>query len=186
MRKALDGVYAGALAGACLAMVIIASLVFLQVLGRMADRVGVWLGMGRFGFAVPSLAEFGGFLFVAAAFLALPYTLRAAGHVRVTLILRFLPPAADRWLTALVLAIAIGLMCFAAWFVGWQTVASHARGSVSYGLIPVALWLPQGVMTLGIVIFIVALVDELVATLRGKTAAFREAELEREQAEGYR
>jgi len=185
MRKALDGLYGGALAAACLAMVTIASLVFIQVLGRMTDRVADWLGLGRFGFAVPSLAEFGGFLFVAAAFLALPYTLRAAGHVRVTLILRFLPPAADRWMTALVLLVATGLMCFAAWFMGWQTVASYERGSVSYGLIPIPLWLPQAVMSLGIVIFVVALVDELVAVLRGEGAAFRTAELEREQAEGY-
>lgn len=185
MRKALDGLYAGALAGACLAMVTIATLVFLQVLGRMADRVADWLGLGRFGLAVPSLAEFGGFLFVATAFLALPYTLRAAGHVRVTLILRFLPPAADRWMTALVLAVAAGLMGFAAWYVGWQMVASYERGSVSYGLIPIPLWLPQSVMTLGIVIFVVALVDELIAVLRGEGAAFRKAELDREKAEGY-
>jgi TRAP-type C4-dicarboxylate transport system permease small subunit len=186
MRKALDGLYAGALAGACLAMATIAALVFIQVLGRMADRVAVWLGIGRFGFAVPSLAEIGGFLFVAAAFMALPYTLRAAGHVRVTLVLRFLNPGVDRWLTAFVLAVAIGLMCFAAWFVGQQTFASFQRGSVSYGLIPIPLWIPQAIMTLGIGIFVVALVDELVATLRGVGAEFRRVEREREETESYR
>lgn len=186
MRKALDGLYGAALVGACLAMVTIATLVFIQVMGRIVDRLAVWLGMGRFGFAVPSLAEIGGFLFVAAAFLALPYTLRAAGHVRVTLLTRFLGSGTDRWLTAFVLAVAIALMCFAAWFVGVQTYSSFERGSVSYGLIPIPLWLPQATMTLGIAIFVVALIDELVATLRGGEAEFRRTEREREQSGGYR
>jgi TRAP-type C4-dicarboxylate transport system permease small subunit len=90
MRKALDALYAGALVGACLAMVAIAALVFLQVGGRVVDRMLTWFGASRIGFAVPSLTEIGGFLFVAAVFLALPATLRAAGHVRVTLALRVL------------------------------------------------------------------------------------------------
>ncbi len=180
MRKALDALYGATLVGACIAMAAIAALVLVQVIGRVIDRIAVWLGIARFGLAVPSLAEIGGFLFVAAAFLALPYTLRAAGHVRVTLLLRFLGPLADRVLTALVLAAAIGLAAFAGWAVGVQAHSSFMRGSVSFGLIPIPLWIPQAVMTLGIGIFGVALLDELVATVRGRDAAFRTAERQRE------
>lgn len=184
MRKALDALYGAALVGACLAMVLIASLVFVQVLGRVADRIAVALGMARYGVAIPSLAEIGGFLFVAASFLALPAALRAAGHVRVTLVLRYFGPSGDRVLTVLVLLAALGLAGFAAWSVGLQAYASYGRGSVSYGLVPLSLWIPQAVMTTGLVIFAIALLDELVAILAGGEAAFRKAEREREASEG--
>jgi TRAP-type C4-dicarboxylate transport system permease small subunit len=184
MRKALDTLYGAALVGACLAMTAIAALVFVQVLGRIIDRVATWLGMGRIGLAVPSLAEIGGFLFVAAAFLALPYTLRAAGHIRVTLALRFLGPKGDRIATVAVLLAGLGLAVFAAWNVGLQTIASWQRGSVSYGLIPIALWIPQAVMTTGLGLLALALLDELTASLRGEPAFLR-AERSRESGEGH-
>lgn len=184
MRKALDVLYGGAMVGACLAMISIATLVLLQVCARILDRVSVWLGLGRFGYSVPSLTEIGGFLFVAVAFLALPYTLRAAGHVRVTLVLRFLSPGIDRVLTALVLAVAFALIGFAAWSVGFQALSSFERASVSYGLIRIPLWLPQAAMTSGLVIFAIALLDELVTILSGDEAAFRKAEHAREREIG--
>ncbi len=184
MRKALDALYGAALVGACLAMVVIATLVFIQVMARVLDRIVVFLGMPRYGFIIPSLAEIGGFLFVAAVFLALPATLRSAGHVRVTLVLRYLGAAGDRVMTVLALLVALGLMAFATWAVTIQTIASYNRGSVSYGIIAIPLWLPQAVMTVGLILFVVALLDELVAILRGGDAAFREAERNREVTEG--
>ena len=183
MRKALDALYGGALAGACLAFATIAVLVMVQVLGRVIDRVADWIGAERLGIAIPSLAEIGGFLFVAAAFLALPATLRGAGHVRVTLALRFFGPTGERLLTACVLLLGLGLAGFAAWFLGVQALASFERGSVSYGLIPIPLWVPQAAMTFGVLLFALALFDEFLASLRGEPA-FREAERAREASEG--
>lgn len=184
MRKALDALYGAALVGACLAMVVIATLVFIQVMARVVDRIVVFFGMPRYGFIIPSLAEIGGFLFVASAFLALAATLRSAGHVRVTLMLRYFGPAGDRVMTVLVLLAALGLATFASWAVGVQTFASWQRGSVSYGIMAIPLWIPQAIMTSGIVIFAVALLDELVAILRGGEAAFRATERNREATEG--
>ena len=184
MRKALDALYGAALFGACLAMVVIAALVFIQVVARVVDRIVVLFGMPRYGFIIPSLAEIGGFLFVASAFLALAGALRAAGHVRVTLLLRWFGPSGDRVMTVLVLLAALGLTVFAAWSVGVQTLASYQRASVSYGILAIPLWIPQAVMTAGIVIFAIALVDELVAILRGGEAEFRRTERNREATEG--
>lgn len=184
MRKALDALYGAALVGACLSMIAIAALVFVQILGRVADSLAVLAGMPRYGFIVPSLAEIGGFLFVAASFLALPWTLRAAGHVRVTLALRTFGPRGDRAMSALVLLAALGLTAFALWSVWLLTYASFLRGSVSVGIIAIPLWIPQGVMTAGLAIFAIALADELAAILRGGDAAFRLAESQREASEG--
>ncbi len=184
MRKALDALYGAALFGACAAMVAIASLVLVQVLGRLADRIGSFLGLGRFGFAVPSLAEIGGFLFVAAAFLALPATFRAAVHVRVTLLVGWAGPRTDRFLTALALVVALGLTAYASWTVGGQALASFERGSVSFGLIAISLWIPQVVMTAGLVILAIAILDDLVAVLTGGEAQFRQVERSRAVGEG--
>lgn len=184
MRKALDALYGAALFGACLSMVAIAVLVLIQVIGRIIDRIADIFGMARIGLAVPSIAEIGGFLFICAAFLALPATLRAAGHVRVTIALRFAGEKSGRVLTAFVLIVALGLAAFASWTVGMQTYESFVRGSLSYGIVPIPLFIPQLVMTAGLVIFTVAILDELVMLLSGHEPAFRHIERTREISEG--
>jgi len=179
MRRALDTLYGGAMVGACLAMISIAALVFVQVAGRVIDRGLIAFGLPRWGISVPSLAEIGGFLFVAATTLALAYTLRAAGHVRVTLLLRLVGPAANRVLTALVLALGAALAIFATWHIGLRMLDAQAMGRVSFGLVRIPLWIPQAVMTAGFAIFCLALLDELWAALRG-APAFRAEEMRRE------
>lgn len=180
MRRTLDGLYAAGLLLAAIAMVGIGVLVLLQVAGRVIDRFLVFVGSAPLGLAIPSLAEFGGFLFVAAASLALPATLRAGQHVRVTfLALALRPGPAQRVLETAVLVGAAGLAGFASWHSGLQALDSWQFGSLSYGMIPVPLWIPQGAMTVGLALLLVSLVDELVALLRGDIPAFRQAELGR-------
>ena len=176
MRRALDLVYSAALVASALALVSIAVLVFVQIGGRILDRALLAGGREALGIQVPSLAEIGGFLFVAAAFLALPATLRAAGHVRVTMLARALPAPLARALTLLVLGAALGLAGFATWHSWLQALDSWQFNSVSFGMIRIPLWIPQGAMTLGLGIFAVALLDEFVATARGATPAFLAAE----------
>ena len=183
MRRTLDAIYGAALVAACTAMVIIALLVLAQVLGRVTDRALVLLGMRGLGLQVPSLAEIGGFLFVASSFLALPATLRAGGHVRVTLALKLGGPRLQRVLTVFVLLVAVGLALFAAWSIGAQALDSFRFGAVSFGTIRVPLWIPQSVMALGLGLLALALADELIAALRGQRPAFRAAEEGRESAE---
>ncbi|MCC5972018.1 MAG: TRAP transporter small permease [Pararhodobacter sp.] len=176
MRRFFDTLYTGALIAACAAMVAIAVLVLVQVLGRIIDRLAIWMGQAPPGIAIPSLAEFGGFLFVAAACLALPATLRAAGHVRVTLALGLMGPRLGRVFTGLVLLAALGLGSFAAWHSAEQMLDSWRFNTVSFGMVRVPLWIPQGAMTAGFGLLLVALVDELLVLLRGGEPAFRRAE----------
>jgi TRAP-type C4-dicarboxylate transport system permease small subunit len=176
MRKALDGLYAGAMFLACLSMVTIAALVLVQILGRVLDRVMTLIGLDPIGFTIPSLSDFGGFLFVAATTLALPYTLRAGGHVRVSLLLSVGGPRLQRAITVLVLLAALALAGFAAWHSGAQALDSWQFNSVSFGMVQVPLWIPQGVMTLGFGLLALAVADELITTLRGREPGFLRAE----------
>ncbi|MCL1628294.1 MULTISPECIES: TRAP transporter small permease [Roseinatronobacter] len=181
LRRVLDHIYNAALGAACLAMIAIAVLVFVQIIGRIIDRALILSGVDPLGLAIPSLSDFGGFLFVAAATLALPATLRAAGHVRVTLALALFGPRAGRVLTLAVLVIALGLAGFAAWHSGVQMWDSLSFNTVSFGMVKVPLWIPQAVMTTGFALLALAVLDELMIALQGQSPAFRLAETKRSE-----
>lgn len=180
MRRVLEGLYRLALALAALCLVLIAVLVLAQVLGRIADKLLLFAGLRAFGLAVPSLAEIGGFLFVAASCLAFAPTLRAGTHVRVKIIAGAVGEGIARGLDAAMLIGAAALACFAAWHSSLLVLDSWQSGSVSYGTIPIPLWLPQTAMAAGFVILAIAVIDELVLTMTTGKAAFREAEAARD------
>ena len=169
MRRFLDRLYAGALALAAATFAAIAVLVLLQVLGRLLDRAARALGAPPPGFTIPSLAEIGGFLFLGAVFLGLAGTFARGGHVRVTLLIRALPDQVGRWLAALVALGAAALAVFSTWSSFLQLRDSIAFNSVSFGMVKVPLWMPQLVMTLGLALFVVALLDAAVTLIRGGT-----------------
>jgi TRAP-type C4-dicarboxylate transport system permease small subunit len=184
-RRFFDRLYEVSLALSALALAVIAALVAVQVAGRIIDRAALALGAQPPGVVVTSLAEIGGFLFVGAVFLALPGTLRAGGHVRVTMLARGLRGAPRRALTALVLIAALGITGFALQSSWAQLVDSWAFDAVSYGMIRIPLWIPQAVMTLGLGVFLIALADEVLTILRGGTPAFLAAEDSREGPDGH-
>ncbi|MDQ0326644.1 TRAP-type C4-dicarboxylate transport system permease small subunit [Rhodopseudomonas julia] len=176
MRKALDMLYDASAIAAALAIVAIAVLVSVQVLGRVADKALQFLGYPVYGFLIPSLAEICGFLLVAASFLALASTLRHGVHIRVNLLLQSVPEAAQRPLNALVLTAGTALCGFLA-FQGVNLVLESYRfGEVSFGIIPIPLWIPQTAMAAGLVILTVALLDDLLVLLRGQVPVFAQHE----------
>jgi TRAP-type C4-dicarboxylate transport system permease small subunit len=183
MRRILDRTYETALWLAAATFAAIAVLVLAQILGRLTDRVARSLDLPPPGLTIPSLAEFGAFLFTGAVFLGLAGTLQAGSHVRVKLLLRALPEAARRWLGAAVCAAAAALACFATWSSALQVADSLRFGSVSYGMIPIPLAIPQGVMTAGLALFAIALIDAAVTLARGDEAAFDTAERRTEGGE---
>lgn len=181
-RRALDALYEASLWLSSLCIVLMGSLVLVQILGRILDRAALAIGARPPGMSVSSLAEIGGFLFVAAATLGLAGTFRAAGHVRVTLLTGNARPRAERGLLLVALAGAIALAAFAAWNAGLQAYDSWVYGSVSFGMVRIPLWGPQTLMTIGFAVFLIALVDDFVAIVSGREPAFRISELAKSRA----
>ncbi len=164
MRKALDSIYTGAgvLAGACI--VLITLMILTQIVGR-------W-----FGVIIPSTEDFSGYLLASASFLALAYTFRMGGHIRVTLLLHLISAGWQRRLmlmTLIIFAIAVG---WGAYHLSYLVYESWDFDELSQGYIAVPLWIPQLPMALGAVIFFIALVDDIVSTLMGRTPSFVELE----------
>jgi len=165
VRRALDALYrvSGVVAACCLAL--IACLVLAQIVGRMA------------GVLVPGADDLASYALVATSFLALAYTLKAGGHIRVALLLRRLPPRPRRLAELGALALGTAITLYFAWFALELTWLSWRFGDMSQGVLPIPLWLPQSVMALGLVVFAVALIDELVLVLKGGLAGYQEAEI---------
>ncbi|SFE74879.1 TRAP transporter small permease [Roseivivax sediminis] len=176
MRRFLDRLYDTALWLSAITFGLIAVLVLLQILGRLADRIARLMSLPPPGLTIPSLAEFGGFLFAGAVFLGLAGTLQAGGHVRVKLVTRSLPDGAARWLGVFVALAAAALAGFATWSSGLQMADSLRFGAVSYGVVPIPLAIPQGAMTLGLALMCVALLDAAATAARGGTPAHDAAE----------
>jgi len=169
MRHILDATYRGAGYAAALALFAIFTLVSVQVLARLLDGALRLAGQTPLGFIVPSIAEICGFLLAAASFLALAHTLTVGGHIRVGVLIDRLPRRIRRVVEALVGIAATVLAVYATVALvrlAWKSFAFH---DVSYGFIPVPLWLPQGLMALGLAILSVALIDVTAKAWRDKS-----------------
>ncbi|EKV31811.1 TRAP dicarboxylate transporter, DctQ subunit [Caenispirillum salinarum AK4] len=175
MRKALDTLYAGSGALAALFLVFICVIVLLQVGANAIGKVAEWITGTPLGLVVPSYADFTGYFLAASSFLALAYTLRHGGHIRVSLLIQGAGRRA-RWVVELW---CLSLGAIAAGYFAWWAInlvmESLEYGDVSAGMVPVPLWIPQSGMALGLVILCIAMVDDLVRTLRGGMPSYEHA-----------
>lgn len=160
----LDALYLGGGVLAALCLAAIGLLILVQIAAR-------W-----FGVIVPAAEEIAGWLMAATTFLALAYTHRAGGHIRVNLVIRSLHPKARRWQEALVIAIALAFAVALAHAAFALVHESWRYGDLASGHLAVPLWIPQLPMALGIALLALALADDLVTTLAGRQPGYRQTE----------
>ena len=176
MRTILDTLYRVSGAAAALCLVAICLIVMAQVSGRIIDGIATLVTGERIGLIVPSAAEFSGFFLAAASFLALAYTFRADGHIRVSLLINRIGGRPRHWFEVWCLAFAVVLAGFFTWNTILLVADSIQYNEVSYGMIPVPLWIPQCFMAFGLIVLTIALVDDLVRVLRGKKPSYENVE----------
>lgn len=164
MRRLLDTLYTGAgvaaavcLAGICVLMLAQAVGRELGVLVRGADDITAWLC-------------------AASAFLALAHTFRKGELIRVGLWLEHLAPAMRRRIELMALLLATVFVGYMAWAVTRFVYESWKFNEVAQGLIKIPIWIPQLTFVLGVVIFWIALLDDLVVLVRGGQPAYEAAE----------
>jgi TRAP-type C4-dicarboxylate transport system permease small subunit len=153
-RLSVAGMALGGIA--CLAM---AGLVTLEVLLRWALNVSTQIA-----------DEWAGYLLLGASFLGLGYTARHDAFIRVELLMVRLDGRARRAarLVHLLAAALVGAVLLV-WL--WaQAEQSYRMGSRSIFVSRTSLWIPQGLMVLGVAIFMVQLVAEAVRLVRGESA----------------
>ena len=164
MRKFLDNLYnvSGYLSGFFIFLIV--SLIVSQVIGRF------------FGFIVPSVEDFSGYSLAAATFLGLAYTFSQGGHIRVDLAIRLLPPKVRKIQEGIILFLAIILGCFMSFYMVHLSWESYIFEEVSYGYIPVPLWIPQMPVAVGIIMLTIAIMDAFHSLIFGRNPSYKRHE----------
>lgn len=163
MRRALDFAYdlAGYLAGACVAAIFVVMI---------AQTV-----MRELGLRTGGSDDIVAWLTAAAAFLAMAHTFKHGDFVRVGLVLERLGPAARRGLEIFVLVVGSIAATYLA-LAGCRFVyESWQFNDMATGLIAMPLWIPQSSFVAGASLFALAMIDELVRTVRGAVPSYVEA-----------
>ena len=170
MRQALDRLYSasGALAAICLGAICLVMLA--QSLGRELN----WLIRGA--------DDITAWLTAASAFFALGHTFRHGELVRVGLWIDRLQGRGRRAAEIVALSVTALFVGYMVWAVSKFVFESWKFNEVAQGLIKIPIWMPQLSFVLGVTIFFIAVLDELVVVLRGGKPAYQVAEEERRAA----
>jgi TRAP-type C4-dicarboxylate transport system permease small subunit len=164
MRRFLDRLYAGSGALAALCIFGIFAVMLAQASGR------------EVGILVRGADDIVAWLCAASAFFALGHTFRHGELVRVGLLVNRLKGRA-RWIAELfALGFTSIFVAYMLWAVSRFVYESWKFNEVAQGLIRLPIWIPQTTFLLGVLIFFVAVLDELVLVLKKEKPTYQVAE----------
>jgi TRAP-type C4-dicarboxylate transport system permease small subunit len=145
----------------------IAALVLVGMIGHILYEITL---RALFSSSTFVLDEFVGYGVAATTFLALPYAFERGELIRVNLLLNALDQAslARRLVEFLCVTATLWVIAFAIQYF-WHSVSRNfARGTVSSSVAEVPLWIPEGLMLLGLAIFCFHLLVYLLRILVGQ------------------
>lgn len=164
LRPLLDGIDTlgrldGWLGAACL--VALTCLMLGEVLVRALSEVFPWVPAD-----IPIAWEYSSYLMAAAFTFGAAMTLRAGGHIRVTLVLSRVGPATRRWLEAVLAALGVAFTGFLAVAMVNFTWRSFTSDQVSLSS-ATPLWIPQALVTFGICLLVLQFLARFFQALFG-------------------
>ena len=167
MRHWLDRVYQGSLllAGVCLVAIFV-----LMIVESVLRKLGSY---------VPGASEIIGWCCAAAGFLALPATFKRGDMVRVSILVDRAPPALRRVLMLACLGLATVFTATMVWAVALYLVGGWRAEETTQGMIEIAVWIPQLSFLLGVVLLLVAVLDETVCVWRAAPGSALALQLEK-------
>jgi len=160
MRKALDCLYLVSASVGAAFILGIGVLITLQVAGR------------NLGLQVKGADDLTAWSVVAAGFLPLAHTYRRNSHIRVTLLIERFSGNVRRVLELTVLSAAlffVGFLSFSAFDMVWDSLRFK---DLSQGLIVIPIWIPQVSIGIGTLILVIAIIDDIVASLLGGEVSY--------------
>ena len=170
MRRFLDRLYyaSGAFAALCIAAIFM--LMLAQSFGREA------------GILIRGAEDIVAWLCAASAFFALGHTFRHGELVRVGLWLDMLG-ARGRWIAELFsLGLTAIFVAYMLWAVSRFVYDSWQFKEVAQGLLPIPIWIPQSSFLLGVLIFFIGVLDELLLVLKKQKPTYQVVEEARRAA----
>ena len=148
--KFLDGVYrlSAYLAGALL--VFLTLLVLYSILARL---IGTFSG---------GASDMAGYVMATCTFMALPYTFRSHGHIRVSLLVNRLSGVKRRRAELFALGYMSLLTGYLAWYMTRLALDSYEFGERSEGADAILLWIPQTPVAIGAVLFAISVLHTFI------------------------
>jgi TRAP-type C4-dicarboxylate transport system permease small subunit len=149
----------GWLGAACLFS--LASLMLAEVAVRALSNIFPWVPAD-----IPVAWEYGSYLMAGAFTFGAAMTLRAGGHIRVTIVLARLSAEVRRWLEMVLAALGVAFTSFLAYAMirfTWQSFDS-GRTSISSDS---PLWVPQALVTFGICLLVLQFVARFLQASSG-------------------
>ncbi len=110
--------------------------------------------------------EYSAYGLAAIIFLGAGHCLKERGHIRITLLLGFLPERLSRTITFLATGVTTAFMGYLWWYLFKMVRSAHDYGSTSGTLTNTPLWIPQAVMLIGASGFLLQLAGTTLKTLR--------------------
>lgn len=149
----------GWMGAACL--VALTCLMLAEVLVRALSDVFPWIPSD-----IPIAWEYSSYLMAAAFTFGAAMTLRAGGHIRVTLVLARVTPATRRWLETVLAALGVlftGFLANAMINFTWRSFTSDQISLSS----ATPLWIPQALVTFGVCLLVLQFVARFFQALFG-------------------
>lgn len=159
IRRILDCLYEAAGYLSALFLIGIAVTIIVQVVARMMS-------------VTVDSTEAAGLCLAAATFFGLAHTFRHGGHVRITLVIGQLPPGPKRVFEIFNCLVAGAAVSYLAWHIVALTLQSYAYHDVSPGLLAMPFWIPQAGVSVGVILFAIAIIDDLVKVILGYTVSY--------------
>jgi TRAP-type C4-dicarboxylate transport system permease small subunit len=155
MRRLLDALFEWTGRLAALFILAIFLLMIFASIGRMA------------GWRVGGVNDIVAWFCAAASFFAMAHAFKHGDFVRVTLLIEKLAPAPRRVLEVVSLSVAAVAVGYLAWWAARFTYESWEFKDIAGGMVPIPIWIPQLSFVIGSILFVMAVLDELVIVLRG-------------------
>jgi TRAP-type C4-dicarboxylate transport system permease small subunit len=115
---------------------------------------------------IPIAWEYSSYLMAAAFTFGAAMTLRAGGHIRVTLVLARVSPATRRWLETVLAALGVGFTGFLGYAMVNFTWRSFTSDQVSISS-ATPLWIPQALVTFGVCLLVLQFVARFIQAVLG-------------------
>ena len=110
--------------------------------------------------------EYSAYGLAAIIFLGAGYCLKEKGHIRITLVLGFLPEKLTRFITCGATAVTTLFMGYLWWYLFKMVRSTYRYASTSGTLTNTPLWIPQTIMLMGAACFCLQLLGTTLKTYR--------------------
>jgi len=132
----------------------------------MMSLITVDVVLREFGHSTGIAVEISQYLLAGIFFLGFGYTLRQGKHIRIRVVTDKIHDRARNWFYLGNSIVALGLAIWFVWYTRLYVIDAFNMRSVSMTLLRTPLWIVQSTMPIGFTLFTIAVVIEVVKTMK--------------------